>query len=331
MDDENKYDDKKDDKDINYGEKIETFKLMIENNNDDIALMYLQKADWDEERAVMLYHSEDLNPQNYNTSISNSYNFNYNISKSNPPKVKKSSFDFSKYEQCPIKYPQKPGFLSGILNFFGPKNYSNEYGITNFNRIKGYASNYELFIQNLKNKLGILFIYDDKTIFSMKNIINGIINDLSLSNLFNNKTVFPLYNLSETGKYILSNIHITKLPIMLVCKYKNKSSFVVIKKTKPGNLSLDSVKEVIKSAEELVNSRNQNKTNTPNNNNIDSQCLNNDFNYDDFCFLSNGEVIEQQKKDLEELEKKERDKNEKERKLKEEKKREEERILNNKI
>ena len=67
MDDENKCDDKKDDKDINYGEKIETFKLMIENNNDDIALMYLQKADWDEERAVMLYHSEDLNPQNYNT------------------------------------------------------------------------------------------------------------------------------------------------------------------------------------------------------------------------------------------------------------------------
>ncbi len=327
MDDENKYDDKKDDKDINYGEKIETFKLMIENNNEDIALKFLQKANWDEEKAVILFHSENLtNPQNYNTIISNPYNSNYNKSNNNVPKVQISSFDFSKYEQCPIKYPQKSGFLSGILNFFGPKNYSNEYGILNFNRIKGYASNYEVFIQNLRNKLGILFIYDDKTILSMKTVINGIINDLSLLNLFNNKTVYPLYNLSETGKYILSNIHITKLPIMLVCKYKNKSSFVVIKKTKPGNLSLDSVKEVIKSAEELVNSRNQNKTNTPNNNNIDSQCLNNDFNYDDFCFLSNGEVIEQQKKDLEELEKKERDKNEKERKLKEEKKREEERI-----
>ena len=327
IDDENKNDDKIDNNDINYGEKIETFKLMIENNNEDIALKFLQIANWDEEKAVILFHSENLtNPQNYNTIISNPYNSNYNKSNNNVPKVQISSFDFSKYEQCPIKYPQKSGFLSGILNFFGPKNYSNEYGIPNFNRIKGYASNYEVFIQNLRNKLGILFIYDDKTILSMKTVINGIINDLSLLNLFNNKTVYPLYNLSETGKDILSNIHITKLPIMLVCKYKNQSSFVVVKKTKPGNLSLNSVIEVIKSAENIVNSSNHKKTNTQNNNKINSQSFNDDFNFDDYCYISYGDVIEQQKKDLEELERKERDKKEKERRLKEEKKREEKKI-----
>ena len=71
MEDENQIDEKKENIELNYAEKIETFKLMIENNNEDIALKFLQKANWDEEKAVILFHSENLtNPQNYNTIIS---------------------------------------------------------------------------------------------------------------------------------------------------------------------------------------------------------------------------------------------------------------------
>ena len=325
MEDENQIDEKKENIELNYAEKIETFKLMIENNNDDIALKYLQKANWDEVKAVRLYNNENLsNPQYYNTNISTP-NLNYNYSNNyNVPKVKISNFDFSKYEHCPINIPQKQSLFSAFFSLFGPKNYPNEYGVSNFNKIKGYASNYELFISNLKNnKLGIFFIYDEKSILSMNTVINGIINNLSLLNLFNNKTVFPLFNLSEIGKDILSNIHITKFPIMLICKYKNQTSFVIIKKTKPGYLTLDSLKEAIQSAENIVKTNNKKISNTPYPN---SQITNNNSNFDDYCFISNGDVIQQQKRDLEELERKEREKKEKERKLLEEKKREEKRI-----
>ena len=222
MEDENQIDEKKENIELNYAEKIETFKLMIENNNDDIALKYLQKANWDEVKAVRLYNNENLsNPQYYNTNISTP-NLNYNYSNNyNVPKVKISNFDFSKYEHCPINIPQKQSLFSAFFSLFGPKNYPNEYGVSNFNKIKGYASNYELFISNLKNnKLGIFFIYDEKSILSMNTVINGIINNLSLLNLFNNKTVFPLFNLSEIGKDILSNIHITIQKSNFFCDYK---------------------------------------------------------------------------------------------------------------
>lgn len=34
--------------DINYAEKINTFKAIVENQNDEIALKYLELANWDE-------------------------------------------------------------------------------------------------------------------------------------------------------------------------------------------------------------------------------------------------------------------------------------------
>ena len=87
---------------INYGEKIETFKLMIENQNDDIALNYLQRTNWDEEKAVNLFNQENKTiPQSFNYKINNDRNLNNSYS----PSFKKQSFDFSKYEQCPIIYP----------------------------------------------------------------------------------------------------------------------------------------------------------------------------------------------------------------------------------
>ena len=330
---------------INYGEKIETFKLMIENQNDDIALNYLQRTNWDEEKAVNLFNQENKTiPQSFNYKINNDRNLNNSYS----PSFKKQSFDFSKYEQCPIIYPEKEGLLKGVINFF-KKNYSNEYGIPNFKYLNGYASSYELFINLLKNRLGIIFAYDDNSLITMKGIVNAIIQDPSCRSLFNNKTVYPLYNLSFVGKEILSNIFCNKLPIMLVCKYIDEGSFSIIKKTKPGYLSIESLKETIKSAENLIESSIDNSSNNnisinqikTNNNdikknednflNLNSESLYNDFYYDQYTdYLSNGNIIAQQKRELEELERKEREKNEREKKKLEDKKKEEIRIENEK-
>ena len=43
---------------INYSEKINTFKLLIDYNDDDLALDFLERANWDEEKAANLYNKE---------------------------------------------------------------------------------------------------------------------------------------------------------------------------------------------------------------------------------------------------------------------------------
>ena len=40
------------------------------------------------------------------------------LNNSYSPSFKKQSFDFSKYEQCPIIYPEKEGILKDIINLF---------------------------------------------------------------------------------------------------------------------------------------------------------------------------------------------------------------------
>ena len=45
--------------DINIIEKIETFKLLVGNNNEDIAYNYLERAKWDETKAAMLFNQEN--------------------------------------------------------------------------------------------------------------------------------------------------------------------------------------------------------------------------------------------------------------------------------
>ena len=62
------------DKELNYSEKIENFKLLIENQDDEIAINYLQKTDWDESTAANLYNEERTqiyNPETTSTTIIN--------------------------------------------------------------------------------------------------------------------------------------------------------------------------------------------------------------------------------------------------------------------
>ena len=44
---------------INYAEKIENFKLLVENNSEDIAVKYLEKVNWDEQKAALLFNQEN--------------------------------------------------------------------------------------------------------------------------------------------------------------------------------------------------------------------------------------------------------------------------------
>ena len=92
-------------KQLNYAEKIENFKLLVENQDDEIAINYLQKADWDESIAANLYYEEKTqiyNPETTSTTIIN--------------EVEK--IDMSKYKEIPIPYPQKINLIGSLFCIF---------------------------------------------------------------------------------------------------------------------------------------------------------------------------------------------------------------------
>ena len=283
---------------INYAEKIENFKLLVENNNDDIAVKYLERVEWDERKAAVLYNKENRTFLNENKKKQNK---------------NKDELDLSKFEECPIIFPTKT-FISGIFDFFSYQ-YSNYEYVKEFKELKGFTSSYQNFINNLKNKIGLIFIYNDKSIEIMKRIIETIKNDALAKEIFsNNKTIFPIYKDCDIGIEMLKHIKIKKFPTMLVCKYKNQNAFSILGKT--DNLTIDSIRETIFEVIALLNPQNKNTDiHTNNGTNIS----NHDYNY-----MSNGEVIAQQKRDLEELERRERERKEKEKKIMEEQKKIEE-------
>ena len=289
---------------INYAEKIENFKLLVENNNDDIAINYLQRANWDEQKAALLFNNENRTiPQGIPNYNNNNINFMNN-----------NNIDLSKYEECPIVFPSK-SLLSGIFSFF-TYSYSNFEYVEEFKNLSGYTATYESFINNLRSKIGILFIYNKNNVNLMKSIVKEIKRDSNIKNLLRNKTIFPIFDECDIGVEMLKYIVLPKLPVMLVCKFKNNNAFAIIGKTRPNNFNISSIKETLIKVNDLLNPQN-------NSNNKESNNYPEDYH---FNYMSNGDVINQQKRDLEELERKEREKKEKERQLLEEKKKEEKRL-----
>ncbi len=287
---------------INYAEKIENFKLLVENNNDDIAVRYLEKTNWDEQKAALLFNQENRTTPGMVTANNNQR------TKSN------NGINLSMYEECPIIFPSK-GFFSNLFNFF-TYSYSNFEYVEEFKNLSGFTLTYESFINNLKNnKLGLIFFYDFNTIQLMKTILNGIKKDSLTKELLSNKAIFPIYNDCDIGIEMLKYITIRHFPTMIVCKFKNKNAFAILKKTK--KFDIPNIRDTILEVAELLNPQ------IKNNNNKDTNDINQNYNINN---MSDGDVIAIQKRDMEELERKEREKKEQEKKEIEKKKKEKQKM-----
>ena len=253
---------------INYAEKIENFKLLVENNSEDIAVKYLEKTHWDEQKAALLFNQENRTTQQNITSHNN------------------NRLDLSKYEECPIIYPSK-GIFSQFFNslFYS---YSNFEYVDEFKQLSGFTLTYNSFINNLRNKLGLIFFYDYYNVNLMKNIINDIRKDSLTKEILSNKVIFPMYNECDIGIEMLKYIKIQKFPTMIVCKLKNKNAFSILNKT--NNFNIQNIRDTILEVVELLNPQNKN------NNNKDSNDINQNYNINN---MSYGDVIAKQKRDLE--------------------------------
>ena len=297
------------DKELNYSEKIENFKLLIENQDDEIAINYLQKTDWDESTAANLYNEERTqiyNPETTSTTIIN--------------KVDKK--DINKYEEILIPYPQKFNLINSLFCIFKafPKNDPCIDLFSPVNDTKKYLDDFILF---LKNRVGIIVIYNQNNFEQIKKLANQLI-ELSLNEEMKNiqKVIFPIFDKSDIGQEMIKNGKIDKFPSLLLCKYKNNKNLYIIEKiTESINKTL--LSEKLKNIYSSIKKRESSKKKNSNIN----------LNLNKKPIFSAGDIIAQQKRDLEELERMVNEKREKKEKEELEKKKKEEELikLNEKI
>ncbi len=295
------------DKELNYSEKIENFKLLVENQDDELAINYLKKANWDESTAANLYNEERTqiyNPETTSTTIIN--------------KVEKK--EINKYEEILIPYPQKFNLINSLFCIFKvfPKNDPCIDLFSPVNDTKKYLDDFILF---LKNRVGIIVIYNQNNFEQIKRLANQLI-ELSLNEEMKKiqKVIFPIFDESDIGQEIIKNGKIDKFPTLLLCKYKNNKNLYIIEKiTESINKNL--LSEKLKNIYSLIKKRESSKK------------KNSKINLNKKPIFSAGDIIAQQKRDLEELERMENEKIEKKEKEELEKKKKEEELikLNEKI
>ena len=409
--------------DIDYTEKIATFNLLVGNNNEEIALNYLTLTNWDETKAAILYNQENKGPEAKLNPIKSipTYQYQYapakniinnnNINKkpiTSPIIYKKNNSndymasntyilpkdahnslpnnisEINKYAECEIF---KKKFVDSF-KIFKTDNRGYTQGF-----IKIYSQCYKLydsFINNLKNNVGIMIIYNKKTYNESINILKSIVNNEITKDILNSQTIIiPLISGCLEADKIIKDLSIKIFPTILICLYKNETHIALIgsvinilnnmkllneklfeahellnkgKKVSSLNKFFPPIDKIDKNVSTniinnnnninynndiITNSINNNNVNNSNNINNKQNILNdinnylpddiNEVNRDSYTYMTDGEILAKQEREMKSLERMEEQKRleekrkEREKKEEEEKKKEEELIENIKV
>lgn len=287
---------------IDYTEKIATFNLLVGNNNEEIAFNYLTLSNWDETKAAMLYNQENKGAnakaqtsikipayqnKEYNNSIyKNNKNYQplkYQTTNNNyynsyiEPKIsninsKINISKLNKYQSCPI-------FKKGLLDTFKFFKTDNRGYCQYFCNIsKKCLKLYDTFINNLENNVGVILIYNKSTYNAAIDILRNLNSNEVTKELLNTKTVIlPLIKGCLEGDQIIKDMKITNFPCILICFYKNYTSFAVIKKIENINQNIKLFNEGLFEAHDLFNEGSNLPSFTNNNNSQILQQPKNDF------------------------------------------------------
>ena len=245
--------------DIDYTEKIATFNLLVGNNNEEIAFNYLSLTNWDESKAAILYNQENKGAQakyqstikipslddypknnnlikkkSYNNSkkkIYNNYNNNYLSNSHREFKLRSEKLNnnnlakLSNYSQCRI---YKKGFLDKLK--FYKKNNGGYF--PNFKNISEKCVQlYNTFINDLKNNVGIILLYNQNTLNEAVNILKELMKKNTTKYLLSSRTkIIPLIDGSLEGNKTIKELKIRNFPCIVICFYKNDNYFAVIAK-----------------------------------------------------------------------------------------------------
>ena len=333
---------------INYAEKIANFNLIVGNQNEDIAYTYLSKTGWDENKAANLFTEE-------NKKLDKALSI-YMKNKERKQKMRPKQIN---------NYPEyKIDSINGIFNSISKifKQDNAQFFHRYFSSIKNAIKLLDNFISKLEksSKIGIIMLYSFDKLKLLRDQIKNIINEpLSRELFLDSSLTYPVVDVSIEGSNFISELECTKLPLFIICKYKNKDSLAIIGKLEiPFKLGdfrdkiieaeLSYIKKPTKTNKENLNNNyinnnlNINNNNTNNNNNNNNKNKEYEPNYADYDFgddeeninydflndfkdynnmkLSDGQILAYQELKLRELEKMEEQKNIEKEKIIEEKK-----------
>jgi len=237
--------------DIDYATKIATFNLLVNNDNDDIAVNYLTLTNWDENEAAILYNKENkganaklinqnnlnnINPNFYQNDINNIIPPDDNIIFDQPPffgkinpnnnfQVKNTNISkLNKYAECPI-------FTDSILDGLKFWKIDNRGYCQNFEKFKNIIKLYKVFINNLKTKVGIIYLYNKSTLNNALTILRNLNNNEQVKDLLNQRCVIhPMIDGCLESSSIVKSLKINNFPTMIICLYKNEINFCVVGK-----------------------------------------------------------------------------------------------------
>ena len=202
---------------LNYAEKIANFNLIVGNQNEDIAYNYLSKTGWDENKAANLFNEEN---KKLDLALSK-----YMKHKERKQKMKPKHIN---------KYPEyNIDSINGILNSISKifKKDNTEYFNRYFSRIKNAIKLLDDFISKLEktSKIGIIMLYSLDNLNLLKDQIKNILNEpLSREFFLDSTFIYPVIDTSLEGSNFIDELECNKLPLFIICKYKNKDSLAII-------------------------------------------------------------------------------------------------------
>ena len=277
-------------------QKIDNFMEISKTNDRELAKNYLISTNWDESQAINNYFSrKDKNnfikekEINLNRNEKNNQNQNNSVNNNNG----------NNDEGFLSKYIFSPLFsLFSSCTSHPDSDFEDETKIFQFlpNKIQDFAK----FNQFIKKYVGIIIFYDRKNLEFLKEFINKICRNSSIMNILRQKCViFPILSSSPNGYKILNILSELNLlcPSLLFCYDKSKDNIFGknnINEIIDGqSINIDIFyKSLIQSVSQIEQS-----------NNLNNNIINNNQENNGVNFLTDGEILQKQRNDMEELEK----------------------------
>ena len=277
-------------------QKLLNFMEISKINDINLARKYLISANWDEEQAMNVYFSRKdkinfINENEKNINIPNINNIPQNKSSNNNSANNNDNNDgfFSRYIFSPL--------LTIFSSCYNHSDSDEEDDSKIFHFLPNKVKDFSKFTLYIKKYLGIIFFYDRNNFEFLKEFINKICRNTTIMDILKQKSlIFPILSTSSNGykiQDIISDSNLT-CPSLIFCYNKEKENIFgknnIIEIIKEESMSIDIFYKTLTNLIMQIDEKN----------NLNKNILQESNSYN---ILTDGEILQRQKKEMEELEK----------------------------
>ena len=277
-------------------QKLLNFMEISKINDINLARKYLISANWDEAQAINVYFSRKdninfINENEKNINIPNINNIPQNKSSNDNSANNNDNNEgfFSRYIFSPL--------LTLFSSCYNHSDSDEEDDSKIFHFLPNKVKDFSKFTLYIKKYLGIIFFYDRNNFEFLKEFINKICRNTTIMDILKQKClIFPILSTSSNGykiQDIISDSNLT-CPSLIFCYNKEKENIFgknnIIEIIKEESISIDIFYKTLTNLIMQIDEKN----------NINKNILQESNSYN---ILTDGEILQRQKKEMEELEK----------------------------